>query len=78
MLQAALHFWEPRHRCFDFNGIDLVPTVEEYRRLLDILEDHRRKVYLPNPRRAGRRAFTDMMEILIWNAPFLVNREGGE
>ncbi|KAL4380077.1 hypothetical protein GQ457_02G021220 [Hibiscus cannabinus] len=42
MLRALIKFWNPSYRCFTINGIDLMPTVEEYSELLrvpNIIED---------------------------------------
>ncbi|KAL4376932.1 hypothetical protein GQ457_02G030970 [Hibiscus cannabinus] len=42
MLRALIKFWNPGYRCFTFNSIDLMPTVEEYSELLrvpNIIED---------------------------------------
>ncbi|MBA0676862.1 hypothetical protein Goari_018312 [Gossypium aridum] len=25
-----VHFWDPTYRCFTFNKMDMVPTIEEY------------------------------------------------
>ncbi|MBA0743343.1 hypothetical protein Gogos_006031 [Gossypium gossypioides] len=29
-----VHFWDPTNRCFTFNEVDMVPTIEEYSTLL--------------------------------------------
>ncbi|MBA0753502.1 hypothetical protein Gogos_020021, partial [Gossypium gossypioides] len=29
-----VHFWDPTYRCFKFNEVDMVPTIEEYSTLL--------------------------------------------
>ncbi|MBA0730749.1 hypothetical protein Golax_025543, partial [Gossypium laxum] len=29
-----VHFWDPTYRCFTFNEVDMVPTIEEYSALL--------------------------------------------
>ncbi|MBA0626896.1 hypothetical protein Godav_004479 [Gossypium davidsonii] len=29
-----VHFWDPTYRCFMFNEVDMVPTIEEYSTLL--------------------------------------------
>ena len=34
MIKAAVLFWDPAYRCFIFNNQDLMPTIEEYTRLL--------------------------------------------
>ncbi|MBA0846068.1 hypothetical protein Goarm_023217 [Gossypium armourianum] len=34
MLKAMVHFWDPTYRCFTFNEVDMVPTIDEYSTLL--------------------------------------------
>ncbi|MBA0626899.1 hypothetical protein Godav_004479, partial [Gossypium davidsonii] len=34
LLKAMVHFWDPTYRCFMFNEVDMVPTIEEYSTLL--------------------------------------------
>ena len=34
MIKAAALFWDPAYRCFIFNNQDLMPTIEEYTKLL--------------------------------------------
>ncbi|MBA0792950.1 hypothetical protein Gohar_017399 [Gossypium harknessii] len=34
LLKAMVHFWDPAYRCFMFNKMDTVPTIEEYSTLL--------------------------------------------
>ncbi|MBA0833873.1 hypothetical protein Goarm_006287 [Gossypium armourianum] len=34
LLKAMVHFWDPTYRCFTFNEVDMVPTIEEYSTLL--------------------------------------------
>ncbi|MBA0730925.1 hypothetical protein Golax_025543, partial [Gossypium laxum] len=34
LLKAMVHFWDPTYRCFTFNEVDMVPTIEEYSALL--------------------------------------------
>lgn len=78
MLGALIYFWEPRRRCFDFNGVDLVPTIEEYRRLLDIPVENERNVYLPEPRITCRRAFSNLMKKPVWESPATESYGGRE
>ena len=61
MIKAALHFWDPRRRCFNFNGIDLVPTVEEYRRLLGLPKDARAMVFQPKPQKSCKRGLASFL-----------------
>ncbi|MFQ6664053.1 hypothetical protein Gotur_031290 [Gossypium turneri] len=30
LLKAMVHFWDPTYRCFTFNEVDMIPTIEEY------------------------------------------------
>ncbi|TYH67235.1 hypothetical protein ES332_D06G174900v1 [Gossypium tomentosum] len=34
LLKAMVRFWDPTYRCFMFNEVDMVPTIEEYSTLL--------------------------------------------
>ncbi|MBA0834095.1 hypothetical protein Goarm_006478 [Gossypium armourianum] len=34
LLKAMIHFWDPTYRCFMFNEVDMVLTIEEYSTLL--------------------------------------------
>ncbi|MBA0819465.1 hypothetical protein Gohar_028078 [Gossypium harknessii] len=34
LLKAMARFWDPSYRCFTFNEVDMVPTIEEYSTLL--------------------------------------------
>ncbi|MBA0734227.1 hypothetical protein Gogos_018167 [Gossypium gossypioides] len=34
LLKAVVRFWDPTYRCFTFNEVDMVPTIEEYFTLL--------------------------------------------
>ncbi|MBA0711140.1 hypothetical protein Golax_010361 [Gossypium laxum] len=34
LLKAMVHFWDPTYRCFIFNEVDMVLTIEEYSTLL--------------------------------------------
>nr|KJB65797.1 hypothetical protein B456_010G121200 [Gossypium raimondii] len=34
LLKATVHFWDHTYRCFTFNKVDMVPTIEEYSTLL--------------------------------------------
>ncbi|MFQ6663513.1 hypothetical protein Gotur_031015 [Gossypium turneri] len=34
LLKAMVHFWDPTYRCFTFNEVDMVRTIEEYSTLL--------------------------------------------
>ncbi|KAG4163061.1 hypothetical protein ERO13_D01G148150v2 [Gossypium hirsutum] len=34
LLKAMVHFWDPTYRCFMFNELDIVWTIEEYSTLL--------------------------------------------
>ncbi|TYG40591.1 hypothetical protein ES288_D12G105200v1 [Gossypium darwinii] len=34
LLKAMVHFWDPTYKCFTFNEVDMVPTIEEYSTLL--------------------------------------------
>ncbi|MBA0839195.1 hypothetical protein Goarm_004953, partial [Gossypium armourianum] len=34
LLKATVHFWDHTNRCFTFNKVDMVPTIEEYSTLL--------------------------------------------
>ncbi|MBA0845716.1 hypothetical protein Goarm_023038 [Gossypium armourianum] len=34
LLKAMVHFWDPTYRCFTFNEVDMVRTIEEYFTLL--------------------------------------------
>ncbi|MBA0562486.1 hypothetical protein Golob_007527 [Gossypium lobatum] len=34
LLKAMVHFWDPIYRCFTFNEVDMVPTIEQYSALL--------------------------------------------
>ncbi|MBA0755789.1 hypothetical protein Gogos_019980 [Gossypium gossypioides] len=34
LLEAMVHFWDPTYRCFMFNEVDMVPTIEEDSTLL--------------------------------------------
>ncbi|MBA0846026.1 hypothetical protein Goarm_022843 [Gossypium armourianum] len=29
LLKAMVHFWHPTYKCFTFNEVDMVPTIEE-------------------------------------------------
>jgi hypothetical protein len=28
-IKALLHFWDPAYKCFSFDEVDMVPTIEE-------------------------------------------------
>ncbi|MBA0822853.1 hypothetical protein Goarm_019629 [Gossypium armourianum] len=30
LLKAMVRFWDPTYRCFKFNKVDMIPTIEEY------------------------------------------------
>ncbi|MBA0729410.1 hypothetical protein Golax_000040 [Gossypium laxum] len=30
LLKAMVRFWDPTYRCFTFNEVDMIPTIEEY------------------------------------------------
>ncbi|MBA0577067.1 hypothetical protein Golob_027761 [Gossypium lobatum] len=34
LLKAMARFWDPTYRCFTFNEVDMVPTIEEYSTLV--------------------------------------------
>ncbi|MBA0826364.1 hypothetical protein Goarm_011222, partial [Gossypium armourianum] len=34
LLKAMVRFWDPTYKCFTFNEVDMVPTIEEYSTLL--------------------------------------------
>ncbi|MBA0556117.1 hypothetical protein Golob_026247 [Gossypium lobatum] len=34
LLKAMVRFWDPTYRCFTFNEVDMVLTIEEYSTLL--------------------------------------------
>ncbi|MBA0694526.1 hypothetical protein Goari_004809, partial [Gossypium aridum] len=34
LLKAMVRFWDPTYKCFMFNEVDMVPTIEEYSTLL--------------------------------------------
>jgi len=38
-IRALIHFWDPDYRCFTFEDVDMVPTIEEYGVLTEFLED---------------------------------------
>jgi len=43
-IRALIHFWDPDYRCFTFEDVDMVPTIEEYGVLTEFPEDIQ-KVY---------------------------------
>ncbi|MBA0841016.1 hypothetical protein Goarm_003540 [Gossypium armourianum] len=34
LLKAMVRFWDPTYRCFTFNELDMVSTIEEYSTIL--------------------------------------------
>jgi hypothetical protein len=38
-IRALIHFWDPDYRCFTFEDVDMVPTIEEYGVLTEFPED---------------------------------------
>ncbi|MBA0759049.1 hypothetical protein Gotri_021987 [Gossypium trilobum] len=30
LLKAMVRFWDPTYRCFTFNEVDMISTIEEY------------------------------------------------
>ena len=61
MLRAAIHFWDSKRRCFNFNGIDLVPTIEEYQCLLGLPKDKKAVLFQPKPQKSCKRALAHFM-----------------
>ena len=79
MIKAAIRFWDPKRNCFNFNNIDLVPTVEEYRRLLDLPVEENIKVYKPDPQKSCKAPLSQFLKISRKQASSLVlEKEGRE
>lgn len=43
-IKALLNFWDPNYWCFTFRIIDMTPTLKEYERILDFLNNSH-KIY---------------------------------
>ncbi|EOY10682.1 Uncharacterized protein TCM_025984 [Theobroma cacao] len=63
LLKAIVQFWDPSYRCFVFNKVDMVPTIEEYSALLQIDLDNPDKIYWRGQKTGHRRKLAKMMGI---------------
>ncbi|XP_057953336.1 uncharacterized protein LOC131147782 [Malania oleifera] len=51
MVKALVDFWNPPYTCFTIDGIDMVPTIEEYTSLLHLMTQRSPyRTYVPNSR----------------------------
>ncbi|PKI68460.1 hypothetical protein CRG98_011149 [Punica granatum] len=48
-LRTAIEFWNPQHAVFNFRGIELNPTVEEYTALIQRPTPTTQGIFIPNP-----------------------------
>ena len=46
IVRALVHFWDLDYKCFFFRNVDLCPTIEEYRMLMEF-HNHLYRVYFP-------------------------------
>jgi len=44
-VKALLNSWDPNYRCFTFRNINMTPTLKEYKRIFDFLNNSH-KIYL--------------------------------
>ncbi|XP_017972285.1 PREDICTED: uncharacterized protein LOC108661077 [Theobroma cacao] len=63
LLKAIVQFWDPSYRCFVFNKVDMVPTIEEYSALIQIDLDNPDKIYWRGQKTGHRRKLAKMMGI---------------
>jgi hypothetical protein len=46
VVRALVKYWDPIYKCFSFKDVNLCPTMEEYRMLMEF-SNHMHKVYFP-------------------------------
>ena len=56
LLEAFASFWDPSHCCFSIREMDLVPTLEEYAKLLQLGSPFGESPSVPSPNPRSNRA----------------------
>ena len=46
--EALASFWDPTHCCFSIEAMDLIPTLEEYAKLLQLSSPSSERPFMPN------------------------------
>ena len=76
LIRSAIQFWDPSHRCFTFNEEDLMPTAEEYSKLIRLNLQCPDKVYYRRTRLGIRKKLAKIMGIEPVDADgYLISKE---
>ncbi len=63
LVRALIQFWDPFYRCFSFDKMDLVPTIEEYNSLLGWSSDYPIETYQHDRRTEPHRALAKLLDM---------------